>query len=395
MRPGRHAVVVGAGIGGLTAALALARGGWQVDVYEQAHKLEPVGAGIQLGPNASRILYDLGLEQALAETAVETEELVVRGGQDGAQRGGMRHLIDANRRWNAPFLVIHRGDLQMALLAAAQASSNISVMLGRRLEDIRERDGTMSASFSKYGDVSSTEADLVIGADGVWSKARSHVGLTGPTNFSGCVAWRTLVPAESAPDYARLKRTNLWLGPGAHVVHYPVQAGRTINIVAVLEDSWRERGWSEAGDIAWINRRFRDWHKDLAALIGTAEHWLRWSLFDRPPEPKWSRGTLTLLGDAAHPMLPFLAQGAAQAIEDAAVLAECLAGDTEVVAALKTYEARRIPRVARVQNTSRQQMRIYHAGGPLALARDLGMRMLGDSGLARRYEWLYGETPTA
>ncbi|HRK23578.1 MAG TPA: FAD-dependent monooxygenase [Beijerinckiaceae bacterium] len=389
----RHAVIAGAGIGGLTAALTLARAGWTVDVFEQAHKLEPVGAGVQLGPNATRILYDLGLEAALAETAVATEQLIVRTGLDGRRRNGMRHTGEAVRRWNAPFLVIHRGDLQMTLLAAASATPGVTIMLGQRLEDISERTGRTMASFSKYGEVTEIDADLIVGADGVWSKARSHVGLTGPTNFSGSVAWRTVVPAEAVPEAMRARNTNLWLGPGAHVVHYPVQSGRTINIVAVVDDGWRERGWSESGDISWINRRFIDWHKDLRTLIGSAEHWLRWSLFDRPPEPKWSRGIITLLGDAAHPMLPFLAQGAAQAIEDAAALAAALADTPDVAAALRNYERRRIPRTARVQKLSHRQRRIYHASGPLATARDIAMGLMGEKGLADRFDWLYREDP--
>ena len=385
------AIVAGAGIGGLTAALALSKAGWQVDVYDQAHKIEPVGAGLQLGPNCSRILAEFGILDRLKDTAVETEELIVRSGRNGRVLSRMPHGQTARDRWNGTFYVVHRGDLQMALLEAVHETPGITVTLGRRLEEVRHRDGGVHAVFSKYGDEMPVDGDLLIGADGLWSKARSHVGLTGPTSFSGCVAWRTLVPVADVPEFARAPRANLWLGSGAHVVHYPIRGGREINIVAIVEDSWKERGWSEAGDIAWINRRFRDWHADLSGLIGSAETWLRWSLFDRAPEWKWTRGPVALLGDAAHPMLPFLAQGASQAIEDAKVLGECLTGTSDITAALMTYQDRRLRRAARVQRLSRRQAGIYHASEPIASARDLAMGILGGNGLASRFDWLYGE----
>jgi salicylate hydroxylase len=383
----RSVVIVGAGIGGLTTALALARDGWKVDIYEQAHKLDPVGAGIQLAPNCSRILDDLGLLPRLADTAVETERLVVRSGRTGKVLGGMTH---DPKRWGGPFLVIHRGDLQMALLDAVAETPGISLNLGRRLEDLQARPDHVKAVFSKYGEETEITTGLLIAADGIWSKARGHVGLSGPANFSGCVAWRTTVSADEVGEAALKPQTNLWLAPGGHVVHYPVRGRREVNIVAIMEDSWRERGWSEAGDVAWINRRFHDWHSELRELIGTAESWLRWSLFDRAPDWKWTRGPVTLLGDAAHPMVPFLAQGAAQAIEDAAALARHLRETDDFPAALLAYEQERIPRTANVQRRSRRQMRVYHASGPLALARDLAMAAVGTSGMAGRFDWLYG-----
>lgn len=386
----RSAVVVGAGIGGLTAALVLARAGFKVNIYEQAHRLDPVGAGLQLAPNAMHILDSLGLVPALRKTAVESESILIRQGESARRIGGMDQGAFAVQRWGAPFFVIHRGDLQMALLDAVYQEANITLTLGRRLEDIRATSDHVTAVFSKYGDEIEVEAALLIAADGIWSRARAHVGLTSPANFSGCVAWRTVIPADSAPEAARIRRTNLWLHPSGHVVHYPIRDGREINIVAVLEDSWRERGWSEAGDVAWINRRFRDWHPEIRDLIGQADTWLRWSLFDRAPDWKWTRGPVALLGDAAHPMVPFLAQGAAQAIEDAGVLGQCLGETDDFAKALKMYEERRLRRASKVQRASRRQMRIYHSSGPIAMARDLAMGMMGSGGMARTMDWLYG-----
>jgi len=385
----RSAVVVGAGIGGLTAALVLARAGFKVDIYEQAHKLEPVGAGLQLAPNCMHILEGLGLVPALRKVAVESESVLIRAGRTAQTLGGMKQGQAAIDRWGAPFLVIHRGDLQTALLEAVYQEPRISLSLGRRLEDIRAKPDHVQAVFSKYGDEIEVETALLIAADGIWSRARAHVGLTAPANFSGCVAWRTVIPADAAPEAARIRRTNLWLNADGHVVHYPIRDGRDINVVAVLEDSWRERGWSEAGDVAWINRRFRDWHPEIRELIGCADTWLRWSLFDRAPDWKWTRGPVALLGDAAHPMVPFLAQGAAQAIEDAGVLGQCLAETDDFPKALKLYEEHRLRRAARVQRLSHRQMKIYHASGPVALARDLAMRVMGESGMARSMDWLY------
>ena len=391
MGAARSMVIVGAGIGGLAAAVVLAKQGWDVDVYDQAHKIDPVGAGIQLGPNAVRVLESIGLRDRISASAVETTGLTVRAGTNGRVLCDMPHGKAAIDRWGAPFLVIHRGDLQLALLAEAETLPNIRITLGRRLEELQAKEHGVRAVFSKYGDETPVDATALIGADGIWSKTRSFVGLTTPTGFSGCVAWRTTVPVDATPAWARQPVSNLWLGPGAHVVHYPIRGGALINIVAVVQDSWRERGWSEAGDIAWINRRFRTWHSDLGDLIGRAETWLRWSLFDRPPEWKWTRGTVALLGDAAHPMLPFMAQGASQALEDAKVLGDCLAAPGDVSAALLAYQNRRLARTARVQRAARAQNFAYHASGLAAGARNLVLSTLGGNGLARRYDWLYGE----
>ncbi|HRJ68520.1 MAG TPA: FAD-dependent monooxygenase [Beijerinckiaceae bacterium] len=389
MSGGKSAVIVGAGIGGLTAALSLARDGWQVQVFEQAHRLEPVGSGLQISPNASRVLADLGVLPRLDGLAVEPEAMVVRSGRNGSTLTSMPLGETAEKRWGAPFLVVHRGDLQNALLAAATEQSSIALHLGRRLEALKFRDRSVTATLSRYTDELTVETDLLIGADGLWSKVRGQVGLTGPASFSGCVAWRTLIPADSVPAFAREMRSNLWLGSGAHVVHYPLRGGSVINVVAVVEENWRERGWSEPGDIAWINRRFEDWHSDLTALIGSADTWLRWSLFDRAPEWRWSRSPAVLLGDAAHPMLPFLAQGAAQAIEDAAVLSRSLRGHASISDALKGYEEERLRRAARIQRLSHRQASIYHLANPAAIVRDAAMALLGHDVLARRYGWIY------
>lgn len=390
MTDGRDAIVVGAGVGGLTTALALARSGWRIKVFEQAHEVAAVGAGLQLSPNATRILRDLGLLDAVRAAATEPQSLRVRRGTSGRMLVEMPLGDTAETRWGAPFLVIHRGDLQAALLAEVRRTKSVELMLGRHLDSLKFRDAAVAATFTHLGSEEKAEAPLLVGADGLWSRSRGLIGLPGPAAFSGCVAWRALVPAASAPASARENRTNLWLGPGAHLVHYPIRGGSEINVVAIVEQNWRERGWSEPGDSDWISQRFAKWAPDARDLIGAAERWLRWSMFDRPPEPRWTRGRAALLGDAAHPMLPFLAQGAAQAIEDAGALARALDGAANPDAALQGYEAARLARASKVQNLSRRQAFAYHARGPVALARNLAMAALGGAGLARSYDWLYG-----
>jgi salicylate hydroxylase len=386
----RRAIVVGAGVGGLTAAIALAREGWRVRVFEQFQLLEPVGAGLQLGPNATRILRELDLLAQIRKIATEPKSLRVRNGASGRMLAEMALAEAAESRWGAPYLLIHRGDLHAALLAAALRQAEISVELGHHLDSLKFRESSVEATFTSRGRQSTAEAELLIGADGLWSCCRQLIGLPGPAAFSGCVAWRTLVPAEAAPALARELRANLWVGPGAHLVHYPIRGGATTNVVAIVEQNWRERGWSEPGERDWINARFKDWHGDARALIGAAEGWLRWSLFDRPPEHRWTRGRAALLGDAAHPMLPFLAQGAGQAIEDAGALLQALRQAPDPLAALKAYETARLPRAAAVQKASRRQAFAYHAPRPLSFARNAVIAALGGSGLARRYDWLYG-----
>jgi salicylate hydroxylase len=230
----------------------------------------------------------------------------------------------------------------------------------------------------------------LIGADGLWSAVRAKLGDRRPPRFRSRTAWRALVPADRVPPQAREAATVLWLGPDAHLVHYPVQGGRMINLVAIVGDDRRISGWSAAGRRADLVARFRGWHKEARTLIETPESWLKWSLYDRPHPRPWGEGPVTLLGDAAHAMLPFLAQGGAMAIEDAAVLASCLARHSENPAvALRLYEGLRRRRTARAQRAARTNGRVYHLKGPAALARDLALIAMGGSRLLGRYDWLY------
>ncbi len=387
MTRSRTIIVAGAGIGGLTAALALAKAGFRIVVLERAERLEETGAGIQLSPNASGILCALGLEAALAARAVTPAEIRLR------RSGGATVLSipigDAAFRYGAPYWVIHRADLQAVLLEATLEKPQIVLRLGTQFEDVavHSRGVTVRARTRAGGD-HVEQGIALVGADGLWSAVRRHLGHADAGQVAGRTAWRTVVPAERVSPEFRRAETQLWLGSDAHLVVYPVQAGKTVNIVAVVGDDWNARGWSTPGEAGELLARFRHWAYPARELLATPENWLKWALVDRPPSSRWGTGPVTLLGDAAHPMLPFLAQGGAMAIEDAAVLAACLARKADETG-LRTYEGLRRARTARVQNAARRNNIVYHLGGPAALARDLALAMMGGERLLRHYDWLY------
>lgn len=395
-----HALIAGAGIGGLVAALLLAREGWRVTLCDREPLLHEAGAGLQLSPNATRLLDQLGVIDDLDGIAVEPSALRIWSGASGHKLSRTRLGATAHQRFGAPFLVVHRADLQNALSRRAAAESLITLRLGLKLVDLREGDDAITGMFENAdGLPERITADLLIGADGIWSRARALAGLPAPTHYSGKTAWRTLIPREQAPIFAREAEVNLWLAPGAHLVHYPVCGGREINVVAIIEDAWHEEGWSAPGDPDVLTARFLGWNRRARELVGAAETWKRWALCDRAPESRWSRSRMTLLGDAAHPMMPFLAQGAGQAIEDGAALAARLGAPPHsgpaIAQALKAYEAARIPRTARIQREARRQSRIYHLGGITAQMRDAAIRLLPGDLLLSRYAWIFAEGQAA
>ena len=389
-------LIAGAGIGGLTAALALARAGRSVVVIEKRTRVEETGAGIQLSPNASRILIALGLGPALSRAAGEPDKLVVRRGLDGSRLCDMPLGRSMRERFGAPYYVVHRADLQTILLDAVRGLPQIRLVFGRSILDARTQPDAVEVTAEGTSGVETLRGSCVVGADGLWSRVAPAMGDSSEPVFCGYVAWRGTVPVEAAPKGFQKPETGLWVGPDAHVVHYPVRGGRTINVVAVLNDRNSEPGWSRPGDPAVFRERFKAWTPELRALFEAVPEWQVWSLFDRPPRKSWTKGRIALLGDAAHPVLPFLAQGGACAIEDAAVLAACLAGiPHDVPLALKAYEAERRPRASEIQSAARRNGQIYHMAGPMAFARDLVMTKAGGERLLRRYDWLYGWVPVA
>jgi len=376
--------------------LALARVGFRVIVIEQAERLEETGAGIQLSPNAARTLIDLGLGERLRPHVVAPADLRVLDAANG--RGIVRMPLGetAERRYGAPYWAIHRGDLQSALAAAAAQKLNITVKLGLHVDDFTvHRNGVTVAAHGRTG-VVDEHGMALIAADGLWSTTRARLGYRAPPRFAGRTAWRALVRANDVAAELAEPLIQLWLGRGAHIVHYPVKGGRLINVVVILEDTWNAPGWSEPAARADLVPRFstRHWAPQALALIGAPEAWLKWALYDRRPILRWSQGPVALLGDAAHPMLPFVAQGAAMAIEDAAVLAQCLARTPDdPVAALRAYSAARRMRAWRIQRLAARNGRRYHQTGLSAMLRDMAMRSLGGTRLLHRYDWIYRWRP--
>jgi len=394
----RIVIVAGAGIGGLTAALALVRSGFRVVVLEQAERLEETGAGIQLSPNAARTLIGLGLTDRLQPHVVVPAALRVLGARSGREIVRIPLGDTAARRYGASYWMIHRGDLQAALTAALAQELDVSLKLGMRMEDFVTHGNGVTVSARGRAGLWDEHGTALIAADGLWSASRARFGAKAPPRFAGRTAWRALVPADDVAPEFREPLIHLWLGRDAHLVHYPVKGGKVINMVAITADSWNAPGWSEPASGAELLQRFsaRRWAAQARALVAVPKAWQKWALYDGRPLANWSQGAAALLGDAAHPMLPYLAQGGAMAIEDAAVVAACLARMPDDTAqALRTYSAARRARARRVQRLAARNGERYHLRGVRALLRNAAMRYMGGERLLQHYDWLYEWRPPA
>ena len=391
---GLSVAIVGGGIGGLTAAIALSPIADEIKILEKRTGFGETGAGIQLSPNASRILIDLGLGPVLRRIGAEPSGIVVRSFGSGRQIAAIELGAEAEARFGAPYLHVARADLQTALLDVVRSRGNIRLRVGR---DVLSAEWKPDRAVLTYAGASAApetiETDLVVGADGLWSRVRESVGDTRRPIFSGFVASRTTLSADRL-DPALRETGGLWLGRGRHVVHYPLASGRLVNVVAV-RSAVEASNSSTAERPDAVQAAFAGAAAPLRDLLAAGESWSDWSLFDVPAQ-RLAYGRIALLGDAGHPALPFLAQGGALAIEDGAVLAsELRRSPCDVKAALRSYERKRLARVKRVQAAARRNAGVYHCSGPIALARNLVMRRLGPAGMRERYAWIYGWRPDA
>ena len=392
-----HIVVAGAGIGGLAAALSLRQRGHRVDVLEQAPFFSEIGAGIQLGPNATRRLTALGLAPALARVAWEPPMVQVKSANNASDLARLPLAGAMCERYGAPYLCLHRDDLHALLLDALPASGDGSLEFGARVEavDTRKAYGAFGGPLRVTCLGTRTwDADAIVGADGLWSLLRRQVVIGGePPRASGFTAWRALVDQDRLPARLRRSQVEVWLGPRLHAVIYPVRAGRALNVVVIAEAPRANpagtpaaegdtRDWDQASTLALLQTATGKCCAPLQALLEAMPEWRAWSVYDRPPiktGAEMARGRIALIGDAAHPMVPYLAQGAGMAIEDAVALADAV-GDADssgLADAFQHYAAARWRRNAQVQHRAQRNAAIFHATGLMRAGRDLAMRLLG------------------
>lgn len=382
-------VIAGGGIGGLSAAIALSKVGFEVEVVERAPALTEVGAGIQLSPNAVMGLTALGLIDPVLAIASRPETLEMRLGRSGEKVFSIPIARDSKDRYGAPYLHVHRADLIEILKRAAELAG-VQVRLGTRISAYVRETTSVRVGLDSGGIL---PCDLLVGADGVRSTVRRQ--MLGPEDprYTGAVAWRITVPADVAPDLPH--SAIVWAGPGRHAVTYRIRRGELINFVGVVEtERWRGESWDQPGDPMDLAEDFGDWAAPIPDIIASAETCFVWALFDRDPLPRWSDGArVTLLGDACHPMPPFQAQGAGMAIEDAVILAKCLSVHGVSESSLQRYEGLRRHRAARVLASARSNMAIFHRSNALTQAATYGPMKLADklfpAFVRSRQDWIY------
>lgn len=384
----RRVLIAGGGIGGLSAALALSQAGFPAHVLEQADEFSEVGAGIQLGPNATRILRNLGVADTLMKSAAQPDGLHIFDAPSGECLTTIPLGAHAEMRYGAPYLVAHRADLQGALLEAARNHDTITIANSFRVARY-ETDGDAVTVHGENGDT--VAGGALVGADGVRSGVRQQMQPQRKPFFSGKTAWRIVVSASDAPHVFQQNAVGLWLAPRSHLVHYPVQGGEAINIVAVIDDDTAPEGWAEPGEVSQLVKHFSGWPDTIRDFLGSRDDWRRWSLYRMATLAHWSSGRVTLLGDAAHPVVPFLASGGVMAIEDAAVLAQALIGAKgDPVTAFQSYEKQRRPRTEQIQKHSRWMGTVYHMTGILRWGRNQVLMTRAPEDHLSRHDWLYG-----
>ena len=401
------ALIAGAGIGGLAAALACARAGWRVDLFEQAPAFAAVGAGIQLGPNVVKVLHAWGLGTALAQVAAFPDQLQVRSAMTAEVLATLRLGDQAVQRYGASYATLHRADLHQLLLNALGAQTGVQLHLSTAVARftqtpqavrLRTHPGAGESSEAAHQVAQEAEGDVLIAADGLWSGVREQLLADGPPRLTGHLAYRALMAQNSLPAPLRSKQITVWLGPQLHVVQYPVRGGEWLNVVAVVHGHIEgdPQSWDHSSNATDLRAALAGSCAPLQALMEAVPDWRLWVLHDRPPlrgPDEMARGRVALLGDAAHPMRPYLAQGAGMAIEDAACLGQLLGqaqglAQDDVAARLQRYAALRWQRNARVQARAIRNGQIFHLDGVARWGRDAALKLLGERLLD--LPWLYG-----
>jgi len=381
--------IAGAGIGGLTAACCLLKAGHEVELFEQAPELSEIGAGIQLSANAMHVLNDLGLGEAISGLSVRPRAYVFRLHDSGEIVGQFPLAEDHEAHNGAPYNQLHRADLHQLLVAKAKSLGPKAIRLNCRVEGFEETENGVAL---KLSDGSRASADVLIGADGVKSAVRAQIAGASGASYTGDAAWRLVVPTASLPQNFMDPVMSVWMGPGRHAVCYYLRAGSLLNFVGCVEtDEVSEESWTAKYPWERLKADFEGWHGDIQAVIDRADRnsCYRWSLFYRPPIDKWSTRRVTMLGDAVHATLPYLAQGAAMAIEDGAVLTRALATTDDTAAALALYERNRIERTSKIVKGSGGNRTLFHMSDQTKLREAFANR---DEGKARN-EWLYSYNP--
>lgn len=382
-------LIAGGGIGGLTAALSLTKIGAHVTVFEKRHQALEEGAGIQIGPNGTRILHRLGLSEALKPHIASPIALSVSDGSSG------RHLTSLPLgqwiadRHGSPYWVAHRADLHAALRGAVENHPCIDLRTGVEISRAKTLDNEVFVECD--GDIVGA-GDLLIAADGVRSGLRKEHFSNAPLRYSGKSAARSVIAADRVPTGIPTDQVGIWLSPFGHVVHYPVRGGNELAVVVIKNELEATQDWCSAVSSSWVQIAVENFPIAVRNLIDSADNWRKWALYELPPLDGWVKNRMALLGDAAHPVLPFLAQGAVLAMEDAETLARCLSesAPADVADALQSYQTARMPRARRVQQASRENGGIYHLDGPMRTARNLTLSYAPASQLIARYDWLYG-----
>lgn len=390
--------IIGGGIGGLTAALACGQAGYEVSVHERAEEPREVGAGIQVSPNGSKVLHALGLEAAMREVSCLPLRAELRLAFSGALVLETDLGQDIENRYGTPYYHIHRADLHSILLDAVRDRCGAgSVITGHELVGYRQDENCVTATFANGDEV---DADVLVGADGIHSKTREILHGPDKPQFTGHVAWRGVVPIEELEHLKLEPIATSWMAPHSHAVTYLLRGGSLVNFVGIKEQhDWQGESWTERGDNRMLLADIKGWHPEVREIAEHIDAPYRWALFVRPPLKTWNDGRVTLLGDACHAMLPYMAQGAVMAIEDAWILASSLKRSASVADGLKQYEKLRLPRTSKVQDIARNNGRLFHTSGTSKRFAVFGAMAIGSrlfpSIVRKRLEWIMSYDPTA